>query len=61
MEIKKNEASWDRIARIALGVAAVGVAVAGLSPWGWLGLILIITGALGWCPIYWACRIKTTR
>lgn len=61
MEIKKNAANWDRIARLALGLAGVGIALAGISPWGWLGLVLLATAAVGWCPIYWACRIRTAK
>jgi hypothetical protein len=59
-----NEASWDRVARVGIGVAllvlsatvfsgvwvAVGVGV---------GLILTVTGAVGWCPIYAVLRTGT--
>jgi hypothetical protein len=61
MKLDLNVANWDRGARVALGLAGVGIAVAGISPWGWLGLILVATGTLGWCPIYWALRIRTKK
>ena len=22
------------------------------TPWGWVGLVLVATGFVGWCPIY---------
>jgi hypothetical protein len=59
--MKKNEASWDRIARVILGLTGIGIAVAGISPWGWLGLIPLVTGAAGFCPIYFACKVKTAK
>ena len=55
--MKANEASWDRVGRVALGVGLVGggfLAVGG--GWGWVlaavGGILLVTGLIGWCPIY---------
>lgn len=61
MEFKKNEATWDRVARIILGLAGIGIALAGISPWGWLGVVPLLTGSLGWCPIYVACNFKTNK
>lgn len=61
MNVIKNEATWDRIARVVIGVAGVGIALAGISPWGWLGLALILTGSMGFCPLYWACKVKTAK
>jgi hypothetical protein len=59
--MKLNIANWERGLRVALGLAGAGAALAGLSPWGWLGLILVATGALGYCPIWHACRIDTRK
>ncbi len=59
--MKINEATWDRSARIVLGLAGVGIAIAGISPWGWLGLIALATGAAGWCPIYFLLHFKTCK
>ena len=59
--MKINQANWDRVARLVLGASGVGIALAGISRWGWLGLILLATGAVGWCPIYAALRIKTAK
>ena len=55
-----NEAKNDRIARIALGIVLL---VAALSTGWWLlgliGLIPLITGMIGWCPIYSIFGIST--
>jgi len=55
--MKRNEASWDRIARVIVGIAlivggfaAVGGAVGYIL--GAVGLVLVVTALIGWCPIY---------
>lgn len=65
-EMSNNEASWDRIARIVVGIALIagGLLVIG-GVWGWIaaaaGLVLVVTGAVGWCPIYSMLRTGTKR
>lgn len=55
--MKTNEASWDRIGRVVLGVGLIagGVLAVG-GGWGWVlaavGVIPLVTGLVGWCPIY---------
>lgn len=56
----KNVGTLDRILRIVIGLALVSLVFVGpQTPWGWLGLILIGTSAMGWCPIYKALGIRT--
>lgn len=51
--MKTNVGGLDRIARIAVGVVLVGLAATGtVGAWGWLGLLPLATGAIGWCPPY---------
>jgi hypothetical protein len=51
--MKSNVGGIDRIARITLGVVLVGLAAAGnIGVWGWLGIVPLATGAIGWCPPY---------
>lgn len=64
--MKKNEASWDRIARVVLGV---GLIVGGLAAVGGtngmimaaVGLVPLATGLMGWCPVYSVCKIGTQK
>ncbi len=43
----------DRILRIVVGLVLIGLAATGtVGWWGWLGVVLLATGALGWCPPY---------
>ena len=59
--MKLNEANWDRIARVVLGLAGLGLAFTGVSAWGWVGLIPLATGIVGWCPLYSVFKFKTTK
>ena len=60
-----NEAGWDRIVRIVLGVAMLGVGFGGVIPGGWgaviglLGLVPLFTGIVGFCPLYAILKIRT--
>ena len=51
--MKANVGGIDRILRIAIGLVLVALAVTGtIDPWGWIGLVPLATGALGFCPLY---------
>ena len=47
-----NVGGIDRGFRVALGVAIIGVGVYTRSWWGVLGVIPLLTGIVGWCPVY---------
>jgi uncharacterized membrane protein HdeD (DUF308 family) len=50
---KNNVGKIDRIIRIVLGVLLIGnVFYALQTPVGWVGVILLITGIAGICPLY---------
>ena len=51
--MKSNVGGIDHILRIVIGLALIGLTVTGtIGVWGWLGLVLVATGAVGWCPRY---------
>ena len=51
--MKTNEGTLDRTIRIVVGLALVALAIAGtIGPWGWIGVVPLITGAIGYCPAY---------
>jgi len=60
---KKNEGTVDRVARIVVGLVLIGLYLANpAGAWNWLGLIGIIplvTGLLGTCPLYSILGINT--
>ena len=58
--MKSNVCGIDRILRIVAGLVLVGLAATGtVGWWGWLGLVPLATGALGWCPPYAMLGINT--
>ena len=51
--MKQNVHNIERIVRIIVGLAIISLVFIGpKSAWGWLGLIPLATGAIGWCPPY---------
>lgn len=55
-----NEATWDRAARVALGLALLSLTFVGpRTLWGLVGLVPLLTGALGFCPIYRLAGMST--
>ncbi len=58
--LKNNVGKIDRIIRIVVGIILVGnVFYALQNPIGWLGVILIVTGIAGMCPLYSLLGINT--
>ena len=56
----RNLASWDRIGRVVLGAILVLAAVTGtIGAWGWLGIVLLATAGMNFCPIYRVFGFKT--
>jgi hypothetical protein len=55
-----NEHPAERIGRVVLGVALVAMAAMGtIGMWGYIGIVPLLTGALGNCPIYSVLGIST--
>lgn len=51
--MKANVGGFDKIARILAGVVLVGLAATGtVGMWGWIGVVPLATGLMGWCPAY---------
>jgi len=56
----QNVGGIDRILRIVVGLALIAIVFVGpQTPWGWLGLIPLGTGLIGWCPPYALLGINT--
>lgn len=55
-----NVGTVDRVVRIGAGVALVGLAIAGMiGPWGYIGIVAILTGFFRVCPAYSVMGINT--
>jgi hypothetical protein len=62
----KNVGGLDRTIRITMGLALIAAAATGtIGLWGWVGVVPLLTGSLGWCPPYTllglnTCSVKKT-
>ncbi len=55
-----NVGGLDRVVRAVLGVGLLSLTIAGpATPWGYLGIIPLLTAAVGTCPIYTALGLST--
>lgn len=51
--LRKNVGTVDRVLRMTVGVLLLSLAFTGpQTPWGFLGFVPLLTGALGTCPLY---------
>lgn len=58
----RNEGTIDRALRVIVGIVLIALALTGtFSPWGWIGVVPLITGLVGVCPVYSIFGIKTCR
>lgn len=49
----KNVGGIDRIVRIVVGIALIAAAAMGaIGVWGYIGVVALGTGLMGWCPPY---------
>ena len=57
-----NEGLLDRLIRISVGLFVLSLAFVGpQTPWGWLGVVPLLTGLVGFCPLYRLVGIDTCR
>jgi hypothetical protein len=50
---KPNVGSADRIMRVILGIVLLAMVFVGpQTPFGWIGLVPLLTGVFGTCPLY---------
>jgi hypothetical protein len=58
--LPRNEHAVERVLRVALGVGLVGAASTGnIGAWGYVGVLPVLTGLLGSCPLYTVLGIST--
>ncbi len=65
--MKSNVGNTDRVIRVVAGAALAGLGFTGvIGGWvgivvGIVGLVFVVTGAVGFCPIYAGLRLSTRR
>lgn len=51
--MKANEGTIDRALRVIAGLVLMGLAASGtVGVWGWIGIVPLLTGIIGFCPGY---------
>ena len=60
IKMKVNEGTIDRAVRVLLGLALISLVYVGpKTPWGWIGLLPLATGLVGFCALYALLGINT--
>ncbi|NNM57819.1 DUF2892 domain-containing protein [Acidocella sp.] len=60
--MNKNVGGIDRILRIVVGLALIAAALLHyVGLWGYIGVVPLATGIIGWCPAYRLLGMKTCR
>lgn len=58
--MKSNEGGIDRMLRIVVGLVLIALAATGtVGLWGWIGIVPLATGLIGWCPAYAMLGLNT--
>jgi hypothetical protein len=58
----RNLAGWDRIARLGLGALLLVLAITGtIGVWGYIGVILVGTAFVSFCPLYRVLGMSTCK
>ena len=58
--MSNNIGTIDRIIRIIVGSVIIIIGTMNNSLFGVIGLIPLLTAAIGWCPLYCLFKINTT-
>jgi hypothetical protein len=56
----RNEGSVDRALRVVAGIVLISLVFVGpQTAWGWIGLVPLVTGLVGTCPVYALLGVNT--
>jgi len=60
--MSRNEGTMDRALRVIFGLVLIVMAARGLyTPWTWIGVVPLLTGLVGLCPLYSLLGVSTCR
>ena len=58
--MKSNVGGIDRILRVVVGLVLIALTLTGtIGAWGWIGVVPLLTAALGFCPLYTVLGFST--
>lgn len=57
-----NEGKLDRALRVIVGLVLIACVFVGpKAVWGWVGLVPLLTGVFGFCPLYKLIGVNTCK
>jgi hypothetical protein len=60
--MKKNVGGIDKTLRIIVGLVLIALVFVGpKTPWGWVGLIPLLTGIFNFCPLYLPTKMSSAK
>ena len=60
--MKLNIGSMEKVIRIVGGIVLIALAYTEtLGMWAYIGVIPLVTGLMGWCPIWSLLKINTRK
>jgi len=60
--MKQNVGNIERVLRVIIGLGLISLVFVGpQTVWGWIGIVPLATGLIGWCPPYAILGISTCR
>lgn len=60
--MKQNVGGIDKILRIVIGLVLIALVFVGPhTPWGWIGVVLVLTGLFNFCPVYFPFGFSTKK
>lgn len=58
--MKMNAGGIDRALRVIAGLVLIGLTLTGtVGVWGWVGVVPLLTGLVGFCPAYTLLGVNT--
>ncbi len=60
--LKQNIGMLDRVVRVVVGLGLLAIVFVGpQTPWGYVGLVPLLSGVVGFCPAYCPLGLSTCR
>jgi len=60
--MQANVGPIDKTLRVIVGLILISLVFVGpRTPWGWVGVIPLVTALVSWCPLYRLLGINTCR
>ena len=60
--MKTNVGTIDRVLRVIVGLVLIALVFVGpQTPWGWIGVVPLLTALIGYCPLYSIIGVKTCK